>query len=71
MKRYIKLNSDVERAVKAGYPRKIRGNDGYVARLVEIQPLLDGEYMGVYRYPGGDVCHDLDEIKRYFEIIEE
>lgn len=55
----------------AGYPLKIKGNDGYPATLVDCQPLTGGEYMGVYRYPGGDYCHDLAEIKRYFEIVEQ
>lgn len=76
MKRYIKANSDIERAIKDGYPRKIRGNDGYVARLVGIQPLFDGEYLGVYRYPGGDACQDLEELeylveRGVFEILEQ
>ena len=54
-----------------GYPLRIKGNGGYEATLVSCQPLLDGEYMGIYRYPGGDCCHDLAEIKRVFVIIEQ
>ena len=54
-----------------GYPLRIKGNGGYEATLVGCQPLLDGEYMGIYRYPGGDCCHDLAEIKRVFAIIEQ
>ena len=54
-----------------GYPLRIKGNGGYEATLVGCQPLLDGEYMGIYRYPGGDCCHDLAEIKRVFVIIEQ
>lgn len=56
---------------KDGYPLKIKGNDGYKATLVGCQPLLDGDYMAIYRYPGGDTCHDLWEVKKCFEIIEQ
>ena len=61
----------VEEMRKDGYPLKIKGNDGYSATLVYCQPLLDGDYMGIYRYPRGERCHDLAEIKRFFEIIEQ
>lgn len=54
-----------------GYPLRIKGNGGYEATLVSCQPLLGGEYMGIYRYPGGDCCHDLAEIKRFFAVIEQ
>lgn len=40
---------------KDGYPLKIIGNGGYPATLVDCQPLFEGDYMGIYRYPGGDV----------------
>ena len=60
----------VQEMRKAGYPLKIIGNGGYKATLVSCQPLAHGEYMGIYRYPGGDCCHDLAEIKRYFETPE-
>ncbi len=52
-----------------GYPKRIKGNDGYEAVLVDVQLLVDG-YEGIYRYPGGECCHSLDEINQYFEIIE-
>ena len=55
----------------AGYPLKIKGNGGYPATLIDCQPLNGGEYMGIYRYPRGECCHGLEEIKRYFEIIEQ
>lgn len=61
----------VQEMRKVGYPLKIIGNDGYKATLVDCQPLFDGEYMGVYRYPGGDCFHDLNEIKRFFTILEQ
>lgn len=60
----------VEEMRKDGYPKKIIGNGGYKATLVHCQPLFGGEYMGIYRYPGGDCCHDLKEIKRCFTILE-
>ncbi|MCC8157275.1 MAG: hypothetical protein LIO54_08370 [Oscillospiraceae bacterium] len=68
IKAYRMLTVDEMRA--AGYPRKIRGNDGYEAHLVYMQPLLDGDWEAVYRYPGGDCVHDLEEIKRCFEVLE-
>lgn len=55
---------------KDGWPWKIIGNGGYSATLVGCQPLFDGDYMGIYRYPGGDCCHDLEEIKRCFAVVE-
>lgn len=55
-----------------GYPLRIKGNGGYNATLVNIQPLVDGDYMAIYRYPGGDCCHDLKSIKSSaFTIIEQ
>ena len=60
----------VEMMRKDGYPLRIIGNDGYEAVLYEMQPLFEGEYMAIYRYPGGSCCHDLAEIKRCFEIVE-
>lgn len=56
---------------KDGYPLKIKGNDGYPATLIGCQPLFEGDYMAIYRYPGGDCCHDLEDIKRYCEVAEE
>lgn len=61
----------VEKMRKDGYPLKILGNDGYPATLVDCQPLSDGDYMGVYRYPRGECCHDLHEIQNHFTIIEQ
>ena len=61
----------VEKMRKAGYPKKIIGNGGFPATLVNCQPLLDGDFMGIYRYPGGDWCHGLEEIKKCFQVVEE
>lgn len=55
---------------KDGYPMRIIGNGGYPATIVGCQPLFDRDYMGIYRYPGGDCCHDLAEIKACFETVE-
>lgn len=60
----------VEKLRAAGYPLRIKGNDGYSATLVGVQPLLDGDYEALYRYPGGDCVHSLEEIKAYFDVIE-
>ena len=54
-----------------GYPYKIKGNGGYTGVLAGIQPLNDGDYEAIYRYPGGLCCHDLASIKRFFKVIEE
>ena len=62
-------NSIIEKMRRDGYPLVIIGHDGYRARLVDMQPLFDGDYMAIYRYPGGDCCHDLGSIK-HFEVIE-
>lgn len=61
----------VDEMRKAGYPLKIIGNDGYPATLVGCQPLLGGDYEGIYRYPGGECCHDIREIKSYFTVVEQ
>ena len=64
------MKERIEKLRADGYPLKIIGNGGYKATLIDIQPLNDGDYMAIYRYPGGDCCHDLEEIKKYFEVIE-
>lgn len=64
------MNTKIEEMRADGYPLRIIGNGGYKAVLVDFQPLFDGDYLGVYRYPGGDVCHDLSEIKRCFKVLE-
>lgn len=65
------MNAIIEKMRKDGYPYKIKGNDGYNAVLYGIQPLNGGDYMAIYRYPGGPCCHGLEEIKRCCEIIEQ
>ena len=65
------MNKTVEQMRAEGYPLRIIGNGGYKAMLVECQPLLGRDYMAVYRYPGGDCCHDLEEIKRCFTVREQ
>ena len=60
----------IEKLRADGYPFKIKGNDGYEATLVGIQPLIDGEYEAIYRYEGGDCVHHLSDIP-FFEIIEQ
>jgi hypothetical protein len=60
----------IKKMRKDGYPYKIKGNGGYNATLYDMQPLGGGDYMAIYRYPGGVCCHGLEEIKNCFEIIE-
>ena len=64
------MKQEVEKLRAEGYPLIIIGNDGYHAILYGIQPLNDGEYMAIYRYPGGQCCHDLKEIKQCFKVVE-
>lgn len=52
-----------------GYPLKIKGNDGIEATLCNIQPLSGKDYMAIYRYPGGECCHSLEEIRAHFEDV--
>lgn len=60
----------IEKMRKDGYPYRIKGNGGYNATLSGMQPLTGGDYMAIYRYPGGSCCHGLEEIQNCFEIIE-
>lgn len=64
------MNDTIKMLREEGYPLKIKGNGGFIAVLYGIQPLLDGEYEAIYRYPGGECPHCLEEIKRFFEVIE-
>ncbi len=63
------MSAIVEYLRNCGYPLVIKGNDGYRAVLVDMQPLLNGDFEAIYRYPGGECVHDLDAVK-CFEIIE-
>lgn len=65
------MNEIIEKMRKDGYPYKIKGNCGYTAVLYDIQLLFDGDYMAIYRYPGGVCCHDLLQIQMHFEVIEQ
>lgn len=65
------MNAIIEKMRKDGYPYKIIGNGGYKAVLCDIQPLFGNDYMAIYRYPGGDCCHGLEEIRNCFEVIEQ
>ena len=65
------MNEIIKKMRDDGYPYKIKGNDGHTAVLYDMQPLLGGEYMAIYRYPRGERCHDLLEIQMHFEVIEQ
>lgn len=69
--REITMNEIIQRMRKYGYPYKIKGNGGHIAVLYDMQPLFGGDYMAIYRYPGGVYCHDLLEIQMYFKIVEQ
>ena len=64
------MNTIVEKMRTDGYPMKIKGNDGYEAVLKGCQPLFGNDYMAIYKYPGGECCHSLEEINQHFEVIE-
>lgn len=64
------MNDTIKMLREEGYPLKIKGNGGFIAVLYGIQPLLDGEYEAIYMYPGGECVHCLEEINRFFEVIE-
>lgn len=57
---YIKLLAE-------GYPKEIIGNDGYRATLCGVQILNPNDHVGIYRYPGGECCHSLEEAVHYAE----
>ena len=56
--------------IAAGYPKKIKGNDGRFAVLVDVQPLGDGEFAGIYRYARGECVHHISEINAFFETVK-
>lgn len=64
------MNTIVEKMRKDGYPMKIKGNGRYEVILKDCQPLLGNDYMAIYKYPGGECCHSLEEINQHFEVIE-
>lgn len=45
----------IEKMRKDGYSKIIKGNGGYRAYLKDMQPLGGGDYMAIYRYPGGEM----------------
>lgn len=63
--------STVEFLRMHGYPFIIKGNGGCIATLTDIQPLIGHDYMAIYKYPSGECCHSLDEIKACFEVIQQ
>lgn len=65
------MNVIIEKMRDDGYPYKIKGNGGYTAVLCDMQPLNDGDYMAIYRFPGGECCHGLLEIQMCCEVIEQ
>lgn len=38
----------IEKMIKDGYPKIIKGNGGYRAYLKDMQPLSGGDYMAMY-----------------------
>ena len=65
------MNAIIEKMRTDGYPYKIKGNGGYTAVLYDMQPLSEGGYVAIYRYPGGECCHGLSEIQMYCEVIKQ
>jgi hypothetical protein len=52
---------------KPKYPRVIKTHGGYTAYLVGIQPLLEGEEVPIYRFPGGVCIVFENEIEKIIE----
>lgn len=50
-------------SAKYGWPLKIHSR-GYDAYLVDVQPLLCGKVVPIYRWPGGDSVAGDDEVKK-------
>ncbi len=46
---------------RTGWPLKIKAR-GYVAYLIDEQPLLDGDSRPIYRFPGGDSLVSTSEL---------
>lgn len=65
------MNEIIKKMRRDGYPYKIKEHDGYTAVLYDMQPLFGGDYRAIYRYPGGECCHDLLDIQEHFEVIEQ
>lgn len=57
----------IQKLLTEGYPKEIIGNGGYRATLCGIQMLDPNDHLGIYRYPGGECCHSLDEAIRFSE----
>lgn len=68
---YTPNSSAIEKLVSEGYPKRIIGNGGYIATLVDMQPLNKWEHLGIYRYPGGVCCHSLEEAKSFPQFHDE
>lgn len=49
----------IEKMRKDGYPKIIKGNGGFRAYLKDVQPLGGGDYMAIYRYPGGECSQNV------------
>lgn len=63
--------SAIEKLISEGYPKKIIGNGGYTATLVDKQPLNKWEHLGIYQYPGGVCVHSLEEAKSFPQFHDE
>lgn len=53
----------IKKMRKDGYSYRIKGNGGCEAILYDIQLLINSNYMTIYRYPGSECCHCLEEMK--------
>ena len=52
-----------------GYPLIIKDEYG-THTLVDVQPLLDGDFEGIYRGRSGEKVIDLATIQKYYKIVE-
>lgn len=59
----------IEALRENGYPLIIKDEYG-THTLVDVQPLLDGDFEGIYRGRGGEKVIDLLTIQKYYKIVE-
>lgn len=63
------MEKNINALRQAGYPLIIKDEYG-THTLVDVQPLLDGDFEGIYRGRGGEKVIDLSTIQKYYKIVE-
>lgn len=63
------MKNVIEALRRNGYPLIIKDEYG-THTLVDVQPLLGGDFEGIYRGRGGEKVIDLTTIQKYYKIVE-